>query len=209
MNPTAVPSIRPVLADHIWAPSSERSRTAVRTAVLVTGFALFTAAMAQIEVPLGFTPVPLTGQTLAVLVAGASLGMRAGAASQGLYWLLGLIGLPFYAGGEGGWQNGTGATLGYFVGFVVAAAIVGRLAERQSVRSLGASMSAMALGSIAIYVCGATWLAHDLGIPVAAGDTNAIELGVTPFLVGDVIKLALAGALMPAAWATVDRLRRG
>lgn len=198
----------PLLIDRIWTRPDDRTRRIVRTATVVTGFALFTAAMAQVEISLGFTPVPITGQTMAVLIAGASLGMRLGAASQALYWALGLVGLPFYAGGEGGWQNGTGATLGYLVGFVVAAAVVGRLAERQSVRSLGAATSAMALGSVVIYVFGAGWLAHHLGIPVATGETNAISLGVTPFLVGDVVKLALAGALLPAAWAAVDRFQR-
>jgi biotin transport system substrate-specific component len=197
---------RPLLVDRLWSRPDDHTRRMVRTATLVAGFALFTAAMAQVEITLGFTPVPITGQTMAVLVAGASLGMRLGAASQALYWVLGLVGLPLYAGGEGGWQNGTGATLGYLVGFVVAAAVVGRLAERQSVRSLGASTSAMALGSVVIYVFGAGWLAHHLGLPVATGETNAISLGVTPFLIGDLVKLALAGALMPAAWGVVDRL---
>ena len=92
------------------------------TAVLVVGFALFTALMAQIEFPLWFTPVPITGQTFAVLLAGAALGWRAGLASQALYVGLGAVGLPFYSGGDGGWNVVTGATGGYLVGFIAAAA---------------------------------------------------------------------------------------
>jgi len=177
----------------------------VRTATLVIGFALLTAALAQFEVHLSFTPVPITGQTLGVLLAGAALGWRSGAASMGLYWVLGLVGLPFYSGGDGGWKNGTGTTFGYFVGFVVAAAAVGYMAERQQDRNLVTSVAAMAFGSVVIYAFGAAWLAHKLNVPVATGDTNAISLGVTPFLIGDAIKMLLAGATLPTAWALTRR----
>ena len=202
-------SLRPapsVLADRLWHTDGAR-RTLTRDAVLVVGAALLTAALAQFELHLGVTPVPITGQTLGVLLAGGALGARRGGASQLLYWALGLTGLPFYSGGQGGWTSGTGATLGYFAGFVLAAALVGRLAERRQDRTLTTSFAAMALGSIVIYVCGAAWLAHDLGIPVANGDTTAISLGVTPFLIGDLLKLLVAGALLPAAWQLVDRRR--
>lgn len=106
-------------------------RTTVVTAALVVGFALLTALSAQIVIPLPFTPVPITGQTFAVLLSGAALGAGAGAASQGLYVLLGAVGLPFYAGGASGWTVVTGATGGYLVGFIVAAWVVGVLAEMQ------------------------------------------------------------------------------
>lgn len=196
-----------VLSDRVWAPPSERSTAALRSVLLVVGFALVTAALAQFELRLSFTPVPITGQTLGVLLAGGTLGWRNGASSQLLYWVFGLIGLPFYAGGEGGWTNGTGATLGYFVGFVLAAGVVGYLVERDHDRNLASSLSAMALGSLIIYVAGAGWLAHHLHVPVATGDVNALELGVTPFLIGDLIKLGVAGALLPAAWALLERSR--
>ena len=103
-------------------------RSAVVTTTLVIGFALLTALAAQIVIPLPFTPVPITGQTFVVLLAGAGLGATAGAASQGLYVLLGAVGLPFYAGGASGWTVARGATGGYLIGFIVAAWIVGALA---------------------------------------------------------------------------------
>ncbi|MHB1089804.1 MAG: biotin transporter BioY, partial [Ilumatobacteraceae bacterium] len=113
-----------VLVD-IFAPRSTRTRAIMQDAALVVGFALLTALAAQIEIPLGFTPVPLTGQTFAVLLAGAALGLRRGALSQLVYWASGLVGLPFYSGGKSGWQVGTGATMGYLVGFIVAAGAIG------------------------------------------------------------------------------------
>ncbi len=124
-----------VLVDRLWSPPTARHRAAVRAVALVVGFALLTAALAQFELKLSFTPVPITGQTLGVLLAGGALGWRLGAASQLLYWVFGLVGLPFYAGGAGGWTNGTGATMGYLVGFVVAAGAIGYLAERKGSQS--------------------------------------------------------------------------
>lgn len=196
-----------VLADVFPLPSS-RTMARVRDAALVVGFALFTALAAQITIHLGFTPVPLTGQTFAVLTSGVVLGWRRGALSQGLYWVMGLVGLPFYANGDGGWKTGTGATMGYLVGFIVASAAIGYLAERRADRNFASSMSAMAMGTIIIYVFGATWLAHKVNVPVATGDTNAISLGVTPFLVGDLLKMLVAGAIAPTAWAVLGRTRK-
>jgi biotin transport system substrate-specific component len=194
-----------LIADRIWIRPTDRERAYLRTAVLVIGGALLTAALAQFEIRLSFTPVPITGQTLGVLLAGGALGSRLGAASQALYWMFGLVGLPFYSGGDGGWSAGTGASLGYFVGFIVAAAIVGYLVERSGSRNLASSLSAMALGSVVIYVFGAFWLASFLTIPLATGEPNALQLGVTPFLIGDLLKLTLAGALLPAASVLTDR----
>lgn len=195
------------LIDVMWPLPAERSASITRSALAVVSFALLTAVLAQFEIALGFTPVPITGQTLGVLLAGGALGMRDGAASQLLYWLLGMVGLPFYAGGDGGWQAATGATMGYFVGFIAAAALIGYLAQRGETRNLVTSISAMALGSFVIYTVGACWLAYRLDIPLAAGDSNAISLGVTPFLVGDAIKFVIAGALLPATWTLLDRER--
>jgi biotin transport system substrate-specific component len=193
-----------VLADAFYRPVI-RSRAIVQDVVLVVGFALLTALCAQIAIPLGFTPVPLTGQTFAVLLSGAVLGIRRGALSQLVYWASGLIGLPFYSGGKGGWQAGTGATMGYLVGFIAAAAAIGFLAERKHDRNFATSLPAMLLGSAIIYAFGAGWLAYKLNIPVATGETNAILLGVAPFLIGDAIKAVVAAACTSAVWVAVSR----
>jgi biotin transport system substrate-specific component len=193
-----------VLSDALPRPQVRSMRIA-REVTLIAGFALLTAALAQVRIPLGFTPVPVTGQTLAVLLAGASLGAWRGASSQLLYWLMGMVGLPFYSNGTGGWSVATGPTMGYLVGFVVAAAVVGRLAEYRHDRHVLTSVAAMTMGSMIIYVCGATWLAINLGIPLATGEQNAISLGVTPFLVGDVIKMCLAGLATASTWRFINR----
>lgn len=199
MSVVLAPPTRSTLLDLV-----DRSR--VRDVVAIVGFALLTALAAQISIPLGFTPVPVTGQTFAVLLAGGVLGSRRGALSMGLYVVLGAIGLPFYSDGEGGWTAATGATAGYLVGFVVAAFVVGLMAERGQDRRLSTSIPAFLAGSAIIYAFGAGWLAYDLGLPFTAGpgEASAISLGVAPFLVGDVLKALLAGALLPAAWAIVD-----
>lgn len=172
-----------------------------RAAALVLGGALLTAGAAQISIPLGFTPVPITGQTFAVLLVSAALGWRLAVSSQALYWLLGATGLPFYAGATGGWSAATGSTFGYFVGFVVAAAFVGHLAERGQDRTFATSFTVMAAGTIVIYACGVTWLARHLGVPFYSGDgKDAFTYGLTPFIAGDIVKMLLAAALTPGAW---------
>jgi len=169
------------------------------TAVLVVGFALFTALMAQIEIPLWFTPVPITGQTFAVLLAGAALGWRAGAASQVLYVGLGAVGLPFYSGGDGGWEVVTGATGGYLVGFIAAAAAIGYLAERRQDRTVATAIPAFLSGTAVVYLFGVAWLANSLSI----GAIEAMELGLVPFVIGDLVKVALAGVALPTIWRLV------
>jgi biotin transport system substrate-specific component len=175
-------------------------RSAATTSALVVGFALFTALMAQIEIPLWFTPVPITGQTFAVLLAGAALGSTFGATSQLLYVGLGAVGLPFYAGGDGGWEVVTGATGGYLVGFVVAAYLVGLLAERRQDRTVLTAIPAFLAGSAIIYLFGVVWLAGELGVST----TEAMELGMTPFVIGDLVKIVLAGMLLPTAWRLTE-----
>ncbi|MAT06096.1 MAG: biotin transporter BioY [Acidimicrobiaceae bacterium] len=194
-------SVRPrrTLADLV-------ANSRVADVALVVGFALLTALAAQITIPLGFTPVPLTGQTFAVLLAGGALGAVRGMASQGLYVALGAIGLPFYAEGDGGWTAATGSTAGYLVGFVVAAGVVGLLAERGQDRRISTAVPAFLAGTVVIYALGAGWLAHSLGIPLTApaGEPSAVAYGVAPFIVGDVAKAVLAGVLLPTAWQLLD-----
>ena len=174
----------------------------VRDAVLVVGFALLTAAAAQISIPLGFTPVPITGQTFAVLLTGGALGMTRGGLAQLLYVALGAVGLPFYADGDGGWTAATGATGGYLIGFVIAAMVIGWMAERGQDRSVATAIPAFLAGSVIFYACGLPWLAHETGVPFSGpvdGD-NALAWGLYPFVLGDVLKAAVAGLLLPGAW---------
>jgi len=188
-----------VLADHI--PFRIDVDRRVRTAGLVVGGALLTAAAAQVSLRLPWTPVPVTGQTFAVLVVGGALGWKRGAASMSLYMLLGALGLPFYAGADRGWEAATGVTAGYLFGFVVAAAVVGHLAQRGQDRRFETSIPAMLAGMAVIYVFGVGWLAIHLGVDSA----TALELGLVPFVIGDAIKLAIAGLLMPLAWRLAGR----
>lgn len=178
-------------------------RSGVINVVLVCGFALLTALSAQIIIPLPFTPVPITGQTFAVLLSGAVLGSTLGASSQALYFVLGAVGLPFYAGGERGWTTATGATGGYLVGFVVAAWVVGRLAERRQDRSVATAIPAFLAGNIIIHLFGVPWLAYRLGVSWP----EAVQLGSVPFLIGDIAKVVAAGLILPGSWKLIDRLR--
>ena len=171
-------------------------RSSVISLTMIVGFALLTALLAQWRIHLPFTPVPITGQTLGVLLAGAALGSRAGAASQGLYWILGAVGLPFYAGGTGGWEHATGSTAGYLAGFLVAAWVVGRLAESRQDRHVLTSVPAMLTGSVIIYAFGVSWLM----ISLQADLPQALEWGFTPFVVGDLLKVGAAGTLLPGIW---------
>lgn len=172
-------------------------------ALLVVAGAGLVALAAQIEIPLGFTPVPISGQTFAVLLVGASLGPLLGASSLLLYFGVGLLGAPVYSGGDGGWEIVKGATGGYLVGFVVAAALTGWLARRRWDRRFNSAVAAMLSGSVVIYLFGLPWLAHTID----SGVEGTLEAGLYPFVVGDLIKLYLAGMLLPAAWRAVGHLR--
>jgi biotin transport system substrate-specific component len=174
----------------------------------VVGFAVLTALLAQVRIGLGFTPVPITGQTLAVLLAGVTLGSRRGALSMGLYWLIGMV-VPFgwYSNATHGWKVASGATAGYLFGFIVAAFVVGLLAERGQDRSPLTSFTAMLFGTFVVYVFGVAWLAHKVNVPVFDGEQNALTMGVVPFIAGDIVKLVIAGAVGPSAWRLVEGKR--
>jgi biotin transport system substrate-specific component len=175
-----------------------------RDAVVVLGGALFVALLAQVQIPLGFTPVPITGQTLGVALTGAALGSRRGPLSLALYLLLGAVGAPFYAGGEAGVANLLGPTAGYLVGFVPAAWIVGRLAERRADRRPWTAFLAFQVGSLAVFALGVTGLALSTG----HGIGWALEHGWLPFVPGDLVKTAIAAGLFPGAWRLVERFTR-
>jgi biotin transport system substrate-specific component len=171
-----------------------RSRAA--SIALVVGFAAFTAVAAQISFRIPPIEVPFTGSTLAVLLTGGVLGSRRGAASMILYVLAGAVGLPVYAEQSSGFDTLIGATGGYLVGFIVAAFVVGKFAERRWDRKVAKSVVGFVLGSATIYSFGVLGLMINLDMSLAA----AIEAGVIPFLIWDGIKAAVAGLLMPAAW---------
>jgi biotin transport system substrate-specific component len=179
------------------SPSRARSNLAWR-AVLALGGSWLVAGLAQIEIRLPFTPVPITGQTLGVLVVGASLGAGLGAASLALYLAQGAIGLPFFSGGAGGAEllGLAAATGGYLWGFVLAAAAVGWLAERGWDRSVRSSIGAMFLGELVVYLVAIPWLMRAIDVPLG----QALELGLAPFVVGDALKMLLAAGMLPAAW---------
>jgi biotin transport system substrate-specific component len=181
----AAPAPR-VLADvvpHTW----------VRQLVLVTGGAAFVGLAAQIAIPLPFTPVPLTLQTFAVLLTGAALGSRRGALSMALYALVGVLGVPWFAQGSSGYSA---PSFGYILGFVAAAFIVGRIAEGGATRTAARTAWLMVVGNLVIYAIGVTWLKFALGADAA----TAISLGLTPFLIGDALKIAAAAGLLPLTW---------
>jgi biotin transport system substrate-specific component len=181
---------------------SEGIGVRVRHLALILAGTLLIALAAQLRFYLPNNPlIPVTGQTFAVLLVGGALGFRRGIASTVLYLLLGLIGLPVYSGGSHGIEVILGGRGGYVVGFILAAAIVGRLAELGWDRNLLGSVGAMLLGSAAIYAVGVPWLAIAAKLPLDA----AVATGMTPFLVGDVLKLALAAVAFPAAWWLVGR----
>lgn len=180
---------------------SDRMHTRVRHIALVAIGVLLIAIGAKISFVLPDNPIPVTGQTFGVLVAGGALGFRRGIAAAGIYVLLGVFGLPFFALNRTGIEVIWGASGGYLIGFVVAAAIVGRLAELGWDRKIVGAIGAMLIANAAIYVIAVPWLAVTAGY----GPEEAFQKGFLTFVVGDAIKLALAAAAFPAAWWLVGR----
>jgi biotin transport system substrate-specific component len=172
----------------------------VRDVLLVLSSAGLVGLLAQISIHLSFTPVPITGQTLGVLLTSTALGWRRGTAAMLLYALAGVIGVPWFAHGTSGY---VGASFGYIVGFIVAAMVCGKLAEMGSDRKLLSSIPAMIAGEIVMYVIGVSWLAVDLHV----GVSTAIAEGFTPFWIADAVKCALAAGLLPSAWALLGSRR--
>ncbi len=177
----------------------ERTPTWVRHVALVAAGAAFVALCAQVYIPT--LPVPFTGQTFGVLLVGGALGFRRGLLALLLYVLIGSIGLPVFAQGKAGLAIVQGVTGGYLIGFVVAAALVGRLAELGWDRKIGGSLVAMALGTAVIYAIGVPWLKATAGIPWE----SAITEGMTKFLIWDLAKLAVAAGIFPVAWWVIGR----
>ncbi|HWS36177.1 MAG TPA: biotin transporter BioY [Actinoplanes sp.] len=187
--------VRPtgVLAD-VWG------RSAVRDVVLTVGAACAVGLAAQIAVPVPGSPVPITGQTFAVLLAGATLGAARSSAGMLLYLVAGVLGVPWFAGGSSGWPS---ATAGYLVGFVIATALIGQLAALGADRKPVHTIGLMAAGHSLIYLIGVPWLAFAMHTDL----TTAAANGLVPYLIGDVLKVLLAAALLPGAWLLINRRR--
>jgi biotin transport system substrate-specific component len=194
--PHAAAAPRAVLADVI--PGAR-----VRDAMLVLSGALLTALFAQIAIDVPPSPVPITGQTLAVGLVGATLGLRRGASSLALYMLLGLF-LPFYADGESGWDVVWGASGGYIIGFVFAAGFIGWLAEHGADRNVVLAFVAFVGGQLVIFAFGLAGL--KISVEESWGWT--IHNGFSIFIVGGLVKAAIGALVLPSAWGLVRRFER-
>jgi len=188
-----MPTLAEAMLDSLMTPSAATS--AVTKAALVVFGSLLLAVSAQFKIPL--YPVPVTGQTLVVLLIGMTYGPRLGGITLAAYLFEGALGLPVFAGGAAGAAVLMGPTAGYLFGFLLAAIAMGYLAERGMGRTVVSTIAAMVIGNCVIYLCGALWLANFIGFG------QAIAAGVVPFLYGDALKLVVAAGLMPWAWRAV------
>ncbi|MDT0269194.1 biotin transporter BioY [Streptomyces sp. DSM 44915] len=191
---------RAVLADLLPAATAPAAR--VRDLALVVGGAALTGIAAQLVLPVPGSPVPVTGQTFAALLIGASFGPVRALLSMTLYALAGMAGMPWFAEGTSGFGM---PSFGYVLGMTLAAAVVGELARRGGDRTMIRTVGTMALGSLLIYGVGVPYLALATGM--SAGE--AVSAGLVPFLLGDALKVALAMGALPAAWRLVGRMRSG
>ena len=190
------------IADFLVPPRvGDRVSPLLRNVVLIVSGAILIYLTARISFRITGNEVPITMQNFGVLLVGGALGMRRGGLAALLYVALGVIGLPFFAEGKGGIAVIFAATGGYLVGFILAGAIVGRLAELGWDRRIGGAIGATLLGTIAIYAIGVPWLAVVLGLSLV----DAIKVGLLPFVVIDTVKLLAAAAVFPAAWWVVGR----
>ena len=188
-----MPTLAEAMLDSLMTPSAATS--AVTKAALVVFGSLLLAVSAQFKIPL--YPVPVTGQTLVVLLIGMTYGPRLGGITIAAYLFEGALGLPVFAGGAAGAAVLMGPTAGYLFGFLLAAIAMGYLAERGMGRTVVSTIAAMVIGNCVVYLCGALWLANFIGFG------QAIMMGVLPFLYGDALKLVVAAGLMPWAWRAV------
>lgn len=180
-----------ILLDAILPKIENKTLALLRDLILIFSFALLTGICAKLKIEIG--PVPITMQTFAVLLSGAILGSIRGALSQLVYLILGLARIPWFSRG-GGISYLLSPTFGFIIGFVLAAYLVGFLCERGWERNVKKSIFAMALGNIVLYLPGLFWLAKFFGFK------KALRVGLYPFIIGDTLKLLLAGSLLPFAW---------
>lgn len=184
---------RPTLADRLV------SRSILTDVMLVAGGAAFTGLLAQIAVPLW--PVPITGQTLAVLLVGSTLGALRGTVALALYAVLGIVGVPWFSYAASGWHVVAGPTGGYIIGFIVAAGLTGWLAERTVDRKVLGALASFAAGTLVTFAVGLPWLAASLGLDLE----QTLQAGLYPFIIGGVVKTLLAAGIIPLAWKLTSR----
>lgn len=198
MNQTSSMSLPAIVSTRLEGDST------LRMVAVIAGATLILALSAQVAIPLPFSPVPMTLQPLAILLLGAALGWRRAAIAVLAYLAEGAAGLPVFAGGRGGAAVLLGPTAGYLFAFPVAAAIAGFAAERRWTRRPHLTVLAMAAAIATIHLGGWSWLAGPWGL----GAERAFTVGVMPFLIGDLVKIAIAAALLPAAEKIVAKLGR-
>ena len=194
------------IVDYLVPKPASRPVNLLRDGLLVVGFSIFTALCAHVAFPLPFTLVPVTLQTLAVLLTGAALGSKRGGLALLLYLAEGAVGLPVFSpipAGPAGLAALLGVTAGYLWAFPIAAFVTGWLCERRLDRSFLTSALAMLPGTLIIYLIGVTWLA----VAFHLGPLAAIQDGMLPFIPGDLLKLVIAAALLPATWTVTRRVK--
>jgi biotin transport system substrate-specific component len=190
------------LVQHALPQQGEGANRWAFASLLVLGGSLFVALCALIRIPLPFTPVPITAQTLGIVLVGSLLGSRQGMLSMLLYLGMGAIGLPFFSGGNGGIEWLQGATAGYLFAAPLAALLVGTLAERGWDRRVSTTIAAMVLGNLVIYALGVAWLALSIGLQ------SAFMQGMLPFILGDAVKIAIACVVLPGGWQLLKSHRQ-
>lgn len=188
-------SASPFIIDSIW----QRTKTSAFAQILsLTGLTILSA---QIVIPLPFTPIPLTMQTFAILFGAAAIGPFKSLIAQFAYISLAALGMPILAGDKGGIEAVIGATAGYLLAFMVASFVVGKIASQITTKKFQGVLIGYVLGSLIIYVLGASWLA----IYTGKGISYAVINGVIPFLIGDLIKAGLAASLLPISWRLINK----
>ncbi|MHB8378443.1 MAG: biotin transporter BioY [Acidimicrobiales bacterium] len=192
MSLITMPAPRRVLADVV-------PRTVLADVALVVVAAALVGVLAQVSVHLAHNPVPVTGQTLGVMLAGTALGWRRAGMAMALYLLAGVAGVPWFATHSSGYVT---ATFGYLIGFVVAGSVLGWLASRGTDRTVTRAVASMAVGDVIVFVIGVTWLKVAIHVSLS----QAIAFGFTPFLWGEVIKAAISGVALPSSWRLVDQV---
>ena len=174
--------------------------SALTHALFIVGGTAFIAVMAQVSLPVPGSPVPVTGQTLAVLLVGTTYGARLGVATFSTYMLAGIAGAPIFAGGTYGIDIVQGATGGYLFGMLLASALLGYLAERRADQKFSTSFPALLLGNLIIFSFGLTWLHFSLDLTWA----KTFSMGLTPFILGEALKIAIVATSLPLVWRKIS-----